>query len=289
MSWRIVTITKQAKLSYKNGYLIVRNEEVTMIHLSEINTVMVDSTAVSITTYLIAELIKEKIKLIFCDEKRNPIGEVTPYYGAHNTSKRIQQQILWDKEYLQYIWTRIIYEKISNQADIMKNHELKGWDKLGHYLQDLKIGDPSNREGHAAKVYFNSMFGKSFSRDKEDDVNIALNYGYSVLLSNFNKEISANGYLTQLGMKHKNEFNPFNLTSDVMEPFRVLIDEVVYCNLDKSFNNEYKYDLLNVLNKKVKIDDKEQYVTNAISIYVKSIFKTIDTQNLKELKFFEFI
>lgn len=171
----------------------------------------------------------------------------------------------------------------------MKNHELKGWDKLGHYLQDLKIGDPSNREGHAAKVYFNSMFGKSFSRDKEDDVNIALNYGYSVLLSNFNKEISANGYLTQLGMKHKNEFNPFNLTSDVMEPFRVLIDEVVYCNLDKSFNNEYKYDLLNVLNKKVKIDDKEQYVTNAISIYVKSIFKTIDTQNLKELKFFEFI
>lgn len=112
MSWRIVTITKQAKLSYKNGYLIVRNEEVTMIHLSEINTVMVDSTAVSITTYLIAELIKEKIKLIFCDEKRNPIGEVTPYYGAHNTSKRIQQQILWDKEYLQYIWTRIIYEKL---------------------------------------------------------------------------------------------------------------------------------------------------------------------------------
>lgn len=289
MSWRIVAITKQSKLSYKNGHLIIRNEEVTMIHLSEINTILVDSTAVSITSYLICELLKEKIKLIFCDEKCNPIGEVMPYYGAHNTSKRIQQQIHWDKENLEYLWTRIIYEKISNQSDILKNNECIGWDKLMAYLQNLQIGDPTNREGHAAKVYFNALFGKDFARDKDTDINAALNYGYSILLSNFNKEISANGYLTQLGMKHKNEFNPFNLTSDIMEPFRVLVDEIVYQNIDKTFNQTYKFDLVDVLNKKVKIDGKEHFLTNAIRIYVKSVFKAIESQDVKELKFFEFL
>lgn len=90
-------------------------------------------------------------------------------------------------------------------------------------------------------------------------------------------------------MKHKNEFNPFNLTSDLMEPFRVLVDEIAYLNIDKAFNHEYRFDLIDVLNKKVRIDGKEQFLTNAISIYVKSVFKAIETQDIKELKFFEYV
>lgn len=289
MSWRIVAVTKQSKLSYKNGHLIIRNEDVTMIHLSEINTIIIETTAVSLTAYLVSELLKEKIKLIFCDEKNNPQGEVTPYYGAHNSSKKIQQQISWDKEKIGYIWTRIIYEKISNQSDHMKKLNVDGWDKLCLYLQELQLSDTTNREGHAAKVYFNALFGKGFSRDKDLDINAALNYGYSILLSNFNKEIVANGYLTQLGIKHKNEFNPFNLTSDLMEPFRVLVDEVVYENREEIFNSTIKYKLMDILNKKVRIDNKEQYLTNAIGIYVKSIFKAIENSDIKEMKFFEYV
>ena len=47
----------------------------------------------------------------------------------------------------------------------------------------------TNREAHAAKVYFNSLFGKEFSRDDVNSINAALNYGYGILLSNFNKEL----------------------------------------------------------------------------------------------------
>lgn len=82
MTWRTVVITSKSKLSYKNDYLVVRNEDVSMIHLSEINTLIIDSTAVTITSYLIAELLSRKIKVIFCDEKRNPVGEVISYYGC---------------------------------------------------------------------------------------------------------------------------------------------------------------------------------------------------------------
>lgn len=69
MSWRVVVISKRAKLDYQLGYLVVRNESVTKIHLGEISTLLIESTAVSITTSLLAELTKKKIKVIFCDEK----------------------------------------------------------------------------------------------------------------------------------------------------------------------------------------------------------------------------
>ena len=65
MSWRIVVISKRAKLDYQLGYLVVRNEEVTKIHLSEISTILIESTAATVTTSLLAELTKKKIKVIF--------------------------------------------------------------------------------------------------------------------------------------------------------------------------------------------------------------------------------
>ena len=79
MSWRIVVISKRAKLDYQLGYLVVRNEEVTNIHLSEISTILIESTAATVTTSLLAELTKKKIKVIFCDEKRNPSSELVGY------------------------------------------------------------------------------------------------------------------------------------------------------------------------------------------------------------------
>ena len=54
-------------------------------------------------------------------------------------------------------------------------------EKLVTYADELEYFDNTNREGHAAKVYFNSLFGKGFSRDDVNDINAALNYGYSIL------------------------------------------------------------------------------------------------------------
>ena len=93
MGWRTIAIHKNCKLSYKNDYLIIRSETLQMIHLSEINLVIIENGMVSITSYLINELINHKIKLIFCDEKHNPVGEVMPYYGSFNTSKKILNEI----------------------------------------------------------------------------------------------------------------------------------------------------------------------------------------------------
>lgn len=279
MSWRTVVITKHVKLSYKNGYLIVRGEQEQMIHLSEIHTLLIDTTRAVLTAYLISELMKQKIKVIFCDEKRQPESEIVPYYGAHNTSKKIKAQLAWSISAQQEIWTAVIAEKIQQQQRLLNKLGLPAAQKLKKYLADLQLYDVTNREGHAAKVYFNALFGKDFVRESDDTINIALNYGYTILLSTFNKEIVSQGYLTQIGLKHTNQFNYFNLSSDLMEPFRPVVDALVYNNMNDTFDTAYKLQLVNLLNEQVIIQGQKHFVTMAIHLYLKSVFKRQSTVN----------
>lgn len=220
-------------------------------------------------------------------KKRNPQGEIIPYYGSHNTSEQIFKQIKWD-DYSKEVWTRIIEEKIINQAKFLKELDIESYKMLYDYVGDLVLFDDTNREGHAAKVYFNCLFGKSFSREDENDINYSLNYGYAILLSQFNREIVSQGYLTQIGIKHHNVYNQFNLSSDLMEPFRPLIDKIVKKNFNERFDGGMKLKLVDVLNHKVRIKGKDQYVSNAISIYVKSVFNAIDKKDIDQLEFFEY-
>ncbi|MEG0895250.1 MAG: CRISPR-associated endonuclease Cas1, partial [Oscillospiraceae bacterium] len=117
MSWRIVEISKRAKLDLKLNYLVIRESEVVKIHLSEISTLIIENTSVSLTAALLVELCKRKIKVIFCDEKRNPIFENIGYYGSHDTSMKIKEQINWDENAKQCVWTEIVREKISKQRN----------------------------------------------------------------------------------------------------------------------------------------------------------------------------
>lgn len=289
MSWRTIIIANSAKLDYKMDCMVVRQEQITKIYLSEIYMLVIESTAVSITASLMAELMKRKIKVIFCDEKRNPAGELINYYGSHDTSNNYRQQIGWSSDIKSIVWTEIVAEKIRQQILFLTAlRKMNESILLKQYLTELVIGDATNREGHAAKVYFNSLFGMDFSRSAEIPVNAALNYGYSILLSAFNREIVANGYFTQLGICHNNMFNQFNLSSDLMEPFRILVDRYVYFMKSDKFTSEEKQKLINLLNDEVIIDAKRNYVNNAIKIYCKSVFNAINENDTALLKFYKY-
>ena len=282
MGWRTVVVNKNCKLSYKNDYLIIRSENLQMIHLSEINLIIIENGMVSITSYLINELINNKIKLIFCDEKHNPAGEVMPYYGAFNTSKKILRQTNWKEARKDLVWQQIVKNKIHNQAMVLKELKIENYEKLLEFETQVLLRDKTNREGHAAKVYFNLLFGRKFIRGENDNINSSLDYGYAIILSTMNKEIVSKGYITQLGINHKSEFNQFNLACDLMEPFRPLVDKIVYENCNLELNKNQKYKLIDVLNNKIEIGHKEQYVGNAIPIYIQSVFDALE--NEKESK-----
>lgn len=279
-------VSSSAKLDYQMGYLVVRKDTTTKIHLGEIRTLLIESTAVSLTAALLSELVKKKVKVIFCDEKRNPSAEMMPYYGSHDCSLKIKRQTAWSDDIKGAVWTEIVVEKIRQQKCLLQELGKNEAMLLQEYLGEIEYGDATNREGHAAKVYFNALFGKSFARTDDLLINAALNYGYSILLSAFNREIVLNGYLTQLGLFHDNMFNQFNLASDLMEPFRVLIDREVIQMQRKEFTHEEKIQLVNVLNNEVMIDGKTQYVNNAIKIYCKSVFDALNENDSALIRFY---
>lgn len=285
MSFRTVVITNQAKISYKNRFLVVKQDiDEKYIHLSEIDTIIVDSIAVSISSYLLKELSDNKINIIFCDEKHNPFGELKSFYSRHNSSKKIINQLKWSTKSKDILWSKIVKNKILNQAIFLDKIKSKNYDLMLSYIEEVREGDKTNREGHAAKIYFNSLFGKKFIRHSDDNINSALNYGYAVLLSTINKEIINNGYLTQLGIHHKNEFNEFNLSCDLMEPFRIIIDRFVYYNQLKDFNSEYKLSIINIFNNKYKYNGKQYTLKDIIKLFIKNTLDCIEEN--KEYKDF---
>ena len=287
MSWRTIVITKRAKLDLQLGFMVVRGEHTTKVALNEIAVVLIESTAVSLTTSLLAKLTKRKVKVIFCDEKRNPSSELVSYYGSHDTSNKIRKQIAWRQNTKEAVWTEIVSEKIRKQKELLELLGKEEAELLSSYLQQIAWNDETNREGHAAKVYFNALFGLDFTRTEDNLINAALNYGYSIILSSFTREIVANGYITQLGLFHDNMFNQFNLASDLMEPFRPLVDKCVLGMKLEQFEHEEKMWLVDILNQEVQIDGKIQYVSNAIKIYCKSVFDALNEDDSALVRFYK--
>ena len=287
MSWRTVVISKNAKLDYQLGYLVVRNQDVVKIHINEIAVLIIETTSVSLTAALLCELTKRKVKIIFCDEKRNPSSELIPYYGSHDTSMKVRKQIAWSEDIKTAVWTEIVTEKIRKQAENLEHWNQGESELLYEYISQMEFGDATNREGHAAKVYFNALFGMDFTRTAENSINAALNYGYSLLLSTCTREITINGYITQLGLFHDNMFNPFNLASDLMEPFRPLVDNLIKQMAPEKFEHDEKMEVVKLLQKEIILAGRKEYLSNAMKLYCRSVFDALNDGDISLIKFYK--
>lgn len=278
MSWRVVVVSRRCKLEYKLGYLVCRGEEVKKVFLSEVDTLIVESTAVSLTAALLCELVKNKVNVVFCDEKHNPHSQLLALAGRYDSSGCLRKQIKWTQQSKQEVWAQVVRYKIWQQYLFAKEIGCEKAEMLARYASEVKTADSTNREGHAAKVYFNLLFGLSFKRGDDSFWNGALNYGYAVILSAFNRAIVANGYVAQLGIAHRGHENQFNLACDLMEPFRVLVDRMVFSS-GQELTPAYKHYLCDVLNTRVRMGKEMCTVEDAINRYCRSVFYALETED----------
>ena len=290
MSWRTVIVSSHAKLDLQVGFMQVRAEDgIKRVVLDEIDLLMVESTAVSLTSALIAELVARNVRIVFCDKKHFPFGEVVPYHGCHDSSRRLKLQLDWTRCARDLVWQRIVKEKIQNQAKLLcRVGKRDAHDILVRYADEVEPGDARNREGLAAKQYFAALFGSDFTREKPCDVNAALDYGYQVMLSVFAREISREGYITEIGIFHDNVFNSYNLASDLIEPWRPLVDAIVrdcFSDLDQEFDKNLRRKLVELLHEEVQIGGARQTVMNAIVIYTRSVTDAMSSGMPEGLRF----
>ncbi len=277
MGFRTIFIESQCRLSYTSGYLVVRKEDdTTKIHLSEISSIMLQTRQVYISAYLMAELSKNKISLTISDEQHNPVGQYLPLYGAHNTSKRIMEQLAWGEPIKKRVWQHVVREKIRQQAALLKARDLPSYKTLKSSIEEVRSGDVTNREAAAARIYFQELFGTGFTRDVDCVVNDALNYGYAVLLSAVNREVVIRGYLTQCGICHRNEYNQFNLACDFMEPFRPVVDRMVDEWVGASFDSNARRLLGDLMNNTVEYKEGNYKLGSVVSLYVQDCLNALN-------------
>lgn len=290
MGWRVVNISSRAKLELKMNYLVVRGDEgIKRVFLDEIAVLLIENTGCSITVSLLESLWKKKIIVVFCDSHRNPGAQLLPFTARFESNSQLFTQLKWTKKTKELVWAKIVRMKIAKQAENLNSINPEIAEKVYSYSLDVVAGDKTNREGHAAKVYFNALFSHEFTRDIECFENAALNYGYSILLSCVNRIIVTYGYSTQLGIFHKNTFNQFNLGCDLMEPFRPIFDSVAKNAISAAFlSQEDKYRIQNAVNGRIWIDDQETTVLNALQIYIRSVLNALDEDNpllIKDYKY----
>lgn len=290
MGWRVVTISSRAKLELKMNYLVIRGEEEVKIFIEEISVLMIENTSVSLTCMLLEVLVKNKILVLFCDGRRLPLAVIKPLHGSYNSSLKIVSQIKWSDDVKKRVWTAIVKEKIRKQSQLLKYNNRESAELLRTYYEQVEIGDVTNREGFAAKVYFNDLFGHDFTRRDDSFRNAALNYGYSIILAAVSREIYANGYITEIGLFHSNQFNSTNLASDLMEVFRPVVDRKVLefpLTVDE-LEPKYKYALLELLNFQVASSGRMTTLLNAIQYFCKGVFDAIEKDDISLLNYYEF-
>ena len=283
MGWRSVIITQHAKLTYSMQMMIVQTRDgINQIPIEDINLLLVSTTQAVITSALISKLAQNQTKVIFVDEKGNPIVETAVYYPGTRNMAKLTQQFNWDDHLKELLWTRIVSQKIKNQIAVLANYHLNK-DEVQSELDQLEINDESNREAIAARKYFMLLFDKDFVRRDTSAINAALDYGYAILLSSFNREIAMNGYLTYFGIHHCSQENSFNLASDLMEPFRPFVDYWVKAHEKiKELTPDIKYGLVELLSLEIKFNGKSTLLTNAITVYTRECLKFLSGER-KEL------
>jgi len=199
----------------------------------------------------------------------------------------LRKQLKWRKHVKKILHQDMVRAKINNQIELLSHIDADSGVimKLKSYGNDVVLGDKTNREGLAAKVYFRALFGSGFERFSEDTLNAGLNYGYAILRSQISKALLAKGLNTALGFFHHNPNNHFNLSDDFIEPFRPLIDHYVYSYLreEKIFRKEHKLSLIKHTTKKVQYKSVRQTFFNAVNQYVDSVVSFAETGDYEKL------
>lgn len=287
MAWRNVVVTQHCKISVKMKLLIVQtDDELFQFPIDDIGMLMVATTHAVITSNAMASLLKRDIKVVFCDEKHLPVGETNPYKTESSRRSCIVQQMNWSDERKGSLWQRIIREKIAHQIAVLEEEVVcQDIEKMKRLIPSVKFNDSDNREAVAAHMYFPRLFSYEFVRsDDENTINGMLNYGYAILLSEVSRKIAENGYLTEFGIHHDSEKNPFNLACDLMEPFRPFVDKKVFEMKLHSLDTDAKTEFVKMM--RTDLPEFGTTITQLINIYVRDALRyLVSEERLPELGF----
>ena len=274
MGFRNIKIDSSIGLHIKNEQLVIGDKGVTF-PLEDVNCVLIENQAVTLSAYMLQEFAKQGIALYVCDEKHLPNAVLLPIVRHSRHFKMLTKQIEAGKPLIKRIWQQIIVFKIKNQALCLKEMGLDGYEKLLAMTKEVQSGDKTHVESKAAAYYFRILYGEEFTRADECIVNSAMNYAYAIIRGLIARSIVCYGLEPSLGMFHHSELNSYNLADDMIEVFRPLVDLYVASHFDISevdadLTPQIKRDLFNIINYDMSVKGEKRIISNCIDKLVYS-------------------
>jgi CRISPR-associated protein Cas1 len=284
-----------AYLSTRSEQLVVNfpnnEKQETTIPIEDLGYIVLEDPQITITNGLLMKLVQNKTAVITCDKQHLPCSLLQPLVGHTEQTERIRHQLEASQPLKKNLWQQTVQAKIENQAAHLKGRN-KGDLKLKRWATQVKSGDADNHEAYAAAHYFQNIYSHSvpeFSRNQKGIApNNLLNYGYAILRAVVARALISSGMLPSVGIFHRNKYNAFCLADDIMEPYRIYVDAVVYEILETGANVEelttaIKSQLLQIPALDVFIDDKWSPLMNAVSRTTSSLYDCFEGSSRKIL------
>lgn len=272
--------TSPVYLSLKDRQLVITfkdNKDTVTRPIEDIGFVVIENPEVTISIPVLNELADNNVSVVFCDKKKMPKTMLMTLEGNTTQQESYKYQMEASAPAKKNVWKQLVESKIRNQAQLLNKLGRNG-DVLKQYYMNVRSGDTDNREGAAAREYWNRLFGDGFRREHEGSPpNNLLNYGYTILRAAVARALIGSGLYPAFGVFHRNRYNAFPLADDVMEPYRPFVDEIVYhLYYDggiSELDNQSKGKLLRVLFSDVNMGKVTRPLENALSLTTASLLK----------------
>lgn len=266
---RTLVFQNPMQLTLKNQQIVIACKEypseTTTVPIEDVSVVILEHQQTSITLPLMNALCDANVQVVLCNNKGMPNAMLQNLSSNNHQGEILKNQIECGEVLKKQLWKQIIESKIQNQAALL-NKIGSDANLLKPYYSNVKSGDTDNREGAAARIYFQKLFGSDFIRDRgQSGINVLLNYGYSILRAAVARAIVSSGLFPALGIFHHNRSNAFPLADDMMEPFRPFVDETVY-NLAMAGKLELTKDVKRELIQILYADTVFEKVTRPLSV-----------------------
>ena len=252
--------------------------EIRTAPLEDIGAVIIENQMVSVTVPALNALVDNNCAVVFCNARHMPSTMLMNLDSNSVQAETYRLQVDASAPLKKMLWKQVIEMKIRNQANLLKELGKDG-DALKPYYSNVKSGDSDNREGIAARLYWDLLYEGGFQRSRDGSwPNAMLNYGYSILRAGMTRAILGSGLFPAFGLFHKNRYNALPLADDLMEPYRPYVDQIVYSLLqsgEKELTPQAKQSLLRVLFVDTSFKDITRPLEIALSMTTASLVKCL--------------
>lgn len=287
---RTLSFSKPCILNLKSSQMVIKMKDdpdfIRTIPVEDIGFVLLENQQISITIPLLNALADNNAAVIVCTDKMMPNAMLLNLDSNSIQGERYRDQVNASEPLKKNLWKQIVEAKIRNQAALLDKLDKDG-SQLKPYWQNVKSGDADNREGIAAKIYWDALFGDDFMRYRSGvSPNEMLNYGYTVLRAAVTRSLMGSGLFPAFGIYHRNRYNAFPLADDIMEPYRPYVDEIVfdlYANGEQELNKDVKAELLKLLYVDTVFDKVTRPLDLGLSVTTSSLAKCFSGDQKKIL------